>query len=129
MYKTLINTGSALWENITADGRDQSAKPNPSAKSVYRFHTLMVGLIIVLMIGGSIDGWYHVFYGFEIESFFILSHYLMYGAWLAILVSVAVYAGLQARKGSKIADWLPPRYALTALGAILFGISGGLDII
>ena len=26
-------------------------------------------------------------------------------------------------------DWLPPRYALTALGAFLFGISGGLDVI
>jgi len=129
MYKTLRDTGSALWQNIVAEGKDQSGKPKLSAKSVYRFHYLMVGLIIVLQIGGSMDGWFHVFYGFEIESFFIASHYLMYGAWLAVLGSVVAYAGLQIRKGSNMVDWLPPRYALTALGAFLFGISGGLDVI
>jgi len=129
MYKTLRDTGSALWQNIVAEGKDQSRKPKLSAKSVYRFHYLMVGLIIVLQIGGSMDGWFHVFYGFEIESFFIASHYLMYGAWLAVLGSVVAYAGLQIRKGSPMVDWLPPRYALTALGAFLFGISGGLDVI
>lgn len=121
--------GSAFWQNITAEGTDPSGKPKPSATSGYRFHALMVGLIIVLQIGGSIDGWYHVFYGFEIESFFIVSHYLMYGAWLVIFGLVVAYAAVQIRKGSPMVDWLPPRYALTALGAFLFGVAGALDIV
>lgn len=121
--------GSALWQNIVAEGKDQIGKPNQSTKSVYPFHYLMIGLIIVLQIGACMDGWYHVFSGFEIESFFIPPHYVMYGGWLAVLGSVVVYAGLQIRKGSNIVDWLPPRYALAALGAFLFGIVGGRDII
>jgi len=89
----------------------------------------MIGLITLLQIGGIIDAHTHVFYGVEIESFFVPAHYFMYGGWLAILVSLVVYVGIQIRKGSNIEDWLPPRYALVALGAILFGIAGGLDAI
>lgn len=133
-YQTQIDrlfraVGSAFRQNILAEGNDQSGVPNPFTKSEQRFHYLMIGLIILLQIGGSIDGYYHVYYGFKIESFFILPHYVMYGAWFAILVSVFFYARLQFKKGRNMADWLPPRYALTALGALLFGIAGGLDII
>jgi hypothetical protein len=129
-YQAQINRlGSALWQNIVAEGKDQSGKPNPFTKSAYRFHTLMIGLIILLQIGGIIDARTHVFYGVEIESFFVPAHYFLYGGWLAVLGSVVAYVGLQIRKGSQMVDWLPPRYALVALGAILFGISGGLDAI
>jgi len=129
-YQAQINRlGSALWQNIVAEGKDQSGKPNPFAKSAYRFHTLMIGLIILLQIGGIIDARTHVFYGVEIESFFVPAHYFLYGGWLAVLGSVVAYVGLQIRKGSHMVDWLPPRYGLVALGAILFGISGGLDAI
>lgn len=121
--------GSALWQNIVAEGKAQNGKPNSSTKSVYSFHYLMLGLIIVLQIGGIIDARTHVFYGVEIESFFVPAHYVLYGGWLAVLGSVVAYVGLQVRKGSHKVDWLPPRYALVALGAILFGISGGLDAI
>ena len=122
-------TGSALWQNIVAEGKAQSGKPDPSTKAVYRFHYLMIALIIALQIGGVIDARTHVFYGFDIQSFFIPSHYVLYGGWLAVLGSVVAYAGWQIRKGSKPVDWLPPRYALAALGAFLFGIAGGLDIV
>ncbi len=121
--------GSALWQNMFAEGSDRSGKPTPSAKSVYRFHFLMIGLIILLQMGGIIDGRTHVFYGFDIQSFFVPGHYVLYGAWLAVLVSVVAYAALQIRKGSNLADWLPPRYAPAALGAFLFGIAGGLDVV
>ncbi len=120
---------SALWQNIVAEGKDQNGKADSSTKSVYSFHYLMIALIIVLQIGGIIDAWTHVFYGSKIESFFVPSHYFLYGGWLAILGSVVAYVGLQVRKGSNLVDWLPPRYALVALGAVLFGISGGLDAI
>lgn len=129
-YQAQINRlGSALWQNIVAEGKAQNGKPKPSTKSVYPFHYLMIGLIIVLQIGGIIDARTHVFYGVEIESFFIPAHYVLYGGWLAVLGSVVAYVGWQIRKGSNMVDWLPPRYALVALGAILFGISGGLDAI
>lgn len=120
---------SAFRQNMAAEGKDESGEPIPSTKSEHRFHYLMIVLIIVLLIGGTIDGYYHVFFGFKIESFFILPHYVMYGGWFAIFVAVAVYAGLQSRKGKNMAEWLPPRYALTALGALLFAIAGPLDII
>jgi len=121
--------GSALWQNIVAEGKVQSGKPNPSTKLVYRFHYLMIGLIIALQIGGIVDARTHVFYGFDIQSFFVPSHYLLYGGWLAVLGSVVAYVVLQDRKGKPVVDWLPPRYALAALGALLFGIAGGLDAI
>ena len=121
--------GSALWQNIVAEGKPQNSTPNSSTKSMHSFHYLMIGLIIVLQIGGIIDARTHVFYGVEIESFFVPAHYFLYGGWLVILGSIGAYVGLQVRKGSKPADWLPPRYALVALGAILFGISGGLDAV
>lgn len=121
--------GSAFRQNMAAEGKNKNGEPIRSAKSERRFHYLMIMLIIVLLIGGSIDGYYHVFFGFKIESFFILPHYLMYGAWCAIFLSVVVYASLQSRKGKNMAHWLPPRYALTALGAVLLGIAGPLDII
>lgn len=125
----LSRLGSALWENIVAHANDLSGKPNPLTKSAYRFHILMIGLIILLQIGGIIDARTHVFYGVEIESFFVPAHYFLYGGWLAVLGSVVAYVGLQIRRGSHRVDWLPPRYALVGLGAILFGISGGLDAI
>ena len=121
--------GSALWQNIVAEGKPQNGTPNSSTKSVFSFHHLMIGLIILLQIGGIIDARTHVFYGVEIESFFVPAHYFLYGGWLAILGLIVAYVGLQVRKKSDPADWLPPRYALVALGAILFGISGGLDAI
>jgi hypothetical protein len=123
------DAGSALWQNIVAEGKDQSGKPNPSTQSAHRFHYLMIGLIIVLQIGGCIDARTHVFYGFDIQSFFIPSHYALYGGWAAVLGSVVAYIAWQVIKGREIADWLPPRYALVALGAVLFGIAGGLDVI
>jgi hypothetical protein len=36
---------------------------------------------------------------------------------------------MQIRKGHNMVDWLPPRYALAALGAILFGIAGAFDAV
>lgn len=122
-------TGSALRQNIVAEGKPRNETLNSSTKSLFSFHHLMIGLIILLQIGGIIDARTHVYYGVEIETFFVPAHYFLYGGWLAILGSLAVYAGLQIRKRSDPVDWLPPRYALVALGAILFGISGGLDAV
>lgn len=121
--------GSTLWKNITAEGKGQNGNPKPSTRSETLFHYLMIGLVIVLQIGAIMDGVFHVFQGFKIESFFIPPHFVMYGGWFCISILIVVYAVLQIRKGSDMVDWLPPRYGLAAVGAILFGIAGGLDII
>jgi hypothetical protein len=121
--------GSSLWQNIVAEGKDQTARPKQSTKTISAFHYLMIGLIIVLQIGGMIDARTHVFYGFDIQSFFVPAHYLLYGAWMLVLSSVIGYALIQIRKGRDMVDWLPPRYALAALGAILFGIAGAFDAV
>jgi hypothetical protein len=122
-------SGSAFWQNIVANGTNPGGKTVSSTQAAHRFHYLMIGLIIALQIGGVIDARTHVFYGFDVQSFFIPSHFVLYGGWLAVLASVMAYAGWQIRKGSKPIDWLPPRYALAAAGAFLFGIAGGLDVI
>lgn len=100
-----------------------------SAARVYRFHYLMIALISVIQLGGVIDARTHVFAGFTIESFFVPAHYVLYAGWLAVLVSVAVYAWRQNRQGRKREEWWPPGYATAAWGAILFGIAGGLDAV
>src|SRR5260221_10027036 len=82
--------GFAFRQNMAVEGKDESGEPIPSTKSERRFHYLMIMLIIVLLIGGTIDGYYHVFFGFKIESFFILPHYVMYGAWFVIFVSIVL---------------------------------------
>lgn len=121
--------GSAWWQNVTAEEKDQSDQSKPSARSAHRFHYLMLGLSIVLQIAGIIDARTHVFYGFDIQSFFVPAHYALYGGWLAVLVAVVAYAGRQIRSGARARDWLPPRYGLAALGAFLFGIAGALDVV
>ena len=121
--------GPSLRQNIFADGTDQVNRPRASAKSISAFHYLMIGLVILLQIGGMIDARTHVFYGFDIQSFFVPAHYLLYGAWMLVLWSVIGYALLQIRRGRAIVDWLPPRYGLAALGAVLFGIAGAFDAV
>jgi hypothetical protein len=121
--------GPSLWQNIVADGKDQIGRPREATRSISSFHYLMIGLIILLQIGGIIDARTHVFYGFDIQSFFVPAHYLLYGAWMLVLWSVMGYALMQIRRGRNMVDWLPPRYALAALGAILFGIAGAFDAV
>src|SRR5947209_1070514 len=127
--KPLGKVGPALWQNIVADGKHQIGRPSESTRSISSFHYLMIGLIILLQIGGVIDARTHVFYGFDIQSFFVPVHYVLYGVWMLVLWSVIGYTVVQIRKGLHMVDWLPPRYALAALGAILFGIAGAFDAV
>lgn len=94
-----------------------------------RFHYLMIGLITVMQIGGVIDARTHVFHGFNIDSFFVPAHYVLYGGWFGVLVSVLAYAAWQRRHGRPRKEWLPPGYQLAAAGAFLFGVAGALDAI
>jgi hypothetical protein len=121
--------GSAWRQNVTAVETDSSVQPNSNTRLAHRFHHLMLGLIIVLQIAGLIDARTHVFYGFDIQSFFVPAHYALYGGWLAVWILLVAYAGRQIRRGAKAAEWLPPRYGLAALGALLFGLAGALDVI
>jgi hypothetical protein len=88
----------------------------------------MIALIIALQIGGIIDARTHVFTGFAIDSFFVPAHYLMYGAWLGILALISAYVAAQIRRG-RTDQILPRGYSYSALGALLFGVAGVLDLI
>jgi hypothetical protein len=121
--------GAAWWHNVAATASEPGREVKSSSRSARRFHYLMLGLITLLQIGGIIDARTHVFYGFDIQSFFIPAHYALYGGWLAVLATVVAYSALQIRRGARASDWLPPRYALAALGAFLFGIAGALDAV
>ena len=35
-------------------------------------------------VGLNVDAWYHLHFGFEIETFFTWPHALIYGGWLAL---------------------------------------------
>jgi hypothetical protein len=85
------------------------------------------GISVVWMIGGHVDAWYHVHYGFQIESFLTAPHALLYGGWAATLALPLAYlashrAGLNWRA-------LPPGFPLILLGCVLFGLGGAFDAI
>jgi hypothetical protein len=124
-----LAAGSAWRQNVTAVETDPGGKAKSPALLGHRFHALMLGLIIVLQLAGLIDARTHVFYGFDIQSFFVPAHYALYAGWLAVWMLLVGYASRQIRRGAQAADWLPPRYALAALGALLFGLAGALDVI
>lgn len=92
-----------------------------------RFHYLMLALVTLMQIGGVIDARTHVHHGFSIESFFVPAHYVLYAAWVGVLVSVSSLAWSRRRQGRSRAEWLPPGYGWAALGAALFGFSGAFD--
>jgi hypothetical protein len=83
------------------------------------------GVSVVWMIGGHIDAWYHVHYGFEIESFLTAPHALLYGGWAGMLALPLAY--LASHKAGWNWRVLPPGFPLVLLGGVLFGLGGGFD--
>ena len=101
----------------------------PPHDSAQRFHYLMMGLITVMQIGGIIDARMHVFHGFNIDSFFVPAHYVLYGGWFGVLGAVALYWAWRRKAGAKPGDRLPQGYDYAAWGAALFGCAGALDAV
>jgi hypothetical protein len=83
---------------------------------------LTLGAAALWEIGGHVDAWYHVHYGFQIETFFTWAHALLYGAWALLGVLAVVGAAGERRLGQ-----LRAGYPTLLLGAFLFGVGGPVD--
>src|SRR5712691_4674387 len=60
----------------------------PKARLPY-FWTLLA-FAVIWQIGAHVNAWYHVHHGFEIDSFFTAPHYLLYGGWIAFLLTAVL---------------------------------------
>ena len=90
---------------------------------------LTLCLILAWQVGAHVDAWYHIHYGFAIESFFTWPHALLYAAWAGTGLVVAFYLLESRRRREPRGAWLPPGYPVVLFGVILFGLGGGFDLV
>jgi hypothetical protein len=84
--------------------------------------------LVMWQMGAHVDVWYHLHYGFEIESFFTWPHGLLYAGWAATGLIAAMAAGVGLARGVPWRAALPPGYALILAGSALFGLGGVMDL-
>ena len=81
------------------------------------------------LVGGVfLDGWAHNHIP-ALETFFTPWHAVLYSGYLAVaafLVYVLVY---NHRRGAAWQHAMPAGYSLSLLGAVIFGVGGGLDLV
>jgi len=88
-----------------------------------------VGFMAMRFVGAHVDAWYHLHYGFAIESFFTWPHALLYAGWVAGGLVLALYLLDSIRLGVRPRAWLPAGFLLVGLGIVLFGLGGAFDIV
>jgi hypothetical protein len=88
-----------------------------------------LGCAVLWHIGLNVDAWYHLHYGFEIETFFTPAHGLIYGGWIAFGTATMLYLAESIVRGEEREAWLPPGFRLVLFGLALFGVGGTLDLI
>jgi hypothetical protein len=109
-----------------------SSRPTEAAlpaKREERLHRLMLAVVLYWACAIYIDAYHHAHDGFRIESFFIWEHLPLYAGWLAACALLAIYYRQSARLGLSHAQRLPSAYWLVAVGAIGYGLAGGLDML
>jgi len=84
--------------------------------------------VVIWQLGAQIDAWYHMHYGFEIESFATWPHALLYAGWLASATPAVLYLIEGRTLGAPRDSRLPPGYPLLILGAAGFGVGGAFDL-
>ncbi len=99
------------------------------AKREERLHRLMLVVVLYWACAIYIDAYHHAHDGFHIESFFIWEHLPLYAGWLAAGAVLAFYYLQSARLGLSRAQRLPSAYWLVAVGAVGYGLAGGLDML
>lgn len=88
-----------------------------------------LGCAVLWHIGLNVDAWYHLHYGFVIESFFTPAHGLVYGGWLAFGAVTVLYLIESVIRNEEREDWVPPGFRLVLVGLALFGFGGMIDLI
>lgn len=92
------------------------------------FDWIYITLILLAEVGFTLDVLSHVLYGPD-QSVLSAYHLLMYGS-MAMLGAYLAYAGAtRMREGASWRNALPAGYGLGFVGVMIFGISGGLDLI
>jgi hypothetical protein len=86
-------------------------------------------LLALWQIGVYVDVWYHLHYGFEIETFFTLPHALMYAGWALSGLVPAIYLGESIGQRRPRHEWLPAGFPLVLIGSAIFGVGGAFDFI
>ena len=98
-----------------------------SRPAAFRFDILMTGALSLTVGAFFSDLWAHS-HG-RVESFFTIWHLALYGAAGAVFLVLAMTWARSRRTGSPWRTALPGGYGLSLVGAILFIIGGGLDLL
>lgn len=109
----------------------RSATPDPreAERRAAPWFDWLVGLLSCWLIGGLfLDGWAHNHLG-SMETFFTPWHAVLYSGFAAISTTLAVawLRGVYGRRPLTAA--VPEGYELSALGVLLFGLGGVLDLL
>jgi hypothetical protein len=88
-----------------------------------------VVLAWVWAAGLTVDVWYHLHLGFQIESFFTPAHAVLYGAMGVTGFPALLYLLDSIRLGVPRKDWLPAGYIAILVGWSLYGMGGGFDFL
>lgn len=88
---------------------------------------LTLTTMLCWQIGAYIDKWYHLHYGFAIESFITWPHALLYGGWGATSLVAMVYLIESWQLGIPRDSLVPPGFRAVLIGVGLFGMGGIFD--
>ncbi|MBT2547803.1 hypothetical protein [Arthrobacter sp. ISL-65] len=99
---------------------------NTSTDSRRDLITELLGLWLLLAI--FLDGWAHINLP-SLETFFTPWHAALYSGMLATAGWTAVVIWRNRTPGQPLLQAAPPGYRGTAVGVVLFGLAGGLDLL
>jgi hypothetical protein len=89
---------------------------------------LTLGFFITSNVGAHVDAWYHVHYGFAIESFFTWPHALFYAGRTGMTILLAIYLLESAALRKPRRSWLPAGFPLILFSTVVFVAGGAFDL-
>src|SRR5437879_4785447 len=118
----------AVKEALPAPPKSHPQQPLPGSRGSLLFDWA-VALLSVWLVGGVfVDGWAHNHLQ-SLENFFTPWHALLYSGFAAVSTPIAVAWLLGVRRGRPFLAAVPDGYELSAVGVVLFGIGGLLDML
>ncbi|MFN8418012.1 MAG: DPP IV N-terminal domain-containing protein [Anaerolineae bacterium] len=117
----------ATISNIGSD-KAASARIDGLPASSLRFDWIFALLCVWLVGGLFLDGWAHS-HGYVDNTFFTPWHGILYSGALVILLFLAINYVRYRVQGYTLLKALPAGYMLSLVGAFLFLMSGGFDLV
>jgi hypothetical protein len=106
----------------TMNGNDRG-DPRPNVRDMV---TELLGVWLLLAV--FLDGWAHLNLP-SLETFFTPWHAALYSGMLATAAWTALVIWRNRTRGQPLSQAPPPGYRGTAIGVVLFGVAGGLDLL